>query len=117
MICVGRIECVGGLRGMNLRQSFCRLQQTSESLLILVDFPMFGFRRGYCHPIQLLSEQKDFNSELIQTDKRSKNDFDDFDQFRGLFRLYRRKTKYLTRLILCISTDRIRMSHTCWGQS
>ena len=66
---MGGMKCVGVLCGMNLRQSFCRLQQTNEWLLILVDFPMFGFQRVYYHPIQLSSEQK----ILIQTDKsRSK---------------------------------------------
>ena len=46
------------MRWLNLRQSFYLLQQTSESWLILVDFPMFGFQQVYYHPIQLLSEQK-----------------------------------------------------------
>ena len=56
---------------------------------------MFGFQRVYYHPIQLSSEQK----ILIQTDKsgskkklnHSNHNFDDFKQFRGLLRLFRRK--------------------------
>ena len=104
------MKCVG----VNLRQSFCRLQQTSESLLILVDFPMFGFQRVYFHPIQLLSEQK----ITTQTDKSRSKKIKSFKTRFWWFRAISRSVKiipaqneYLTGLILGVSTNAIKMSH------